>query len=625
MELSLAVTTSLGELVKRCQVYCTEPFRIPLAGLVDTCCFDKTGTLTSDELRLLGVRPPSMPPVQPQEEGSANGKHDGEDLILFDDALSRSTAFTPVRGDSGYDTAIRSLLPRSTLRVMVGCQSLAATRVLVPGRDGQTTIQTELVGDPLERAVMEGCGFTVHPTTEMVMAQGGVNGDVGGGAWIRVLHRFAFSSKLRRMTVLALDAGAVLPSHGNNSCGPTLWALTKGAPEALEPLLDPRTIPSDYEASYLHHMELGRRVLALAYRDLGKQQPQQLTKWKSSRASLERNMTYAGLLVLDSPLKADSARVVKELGGGNQHVVMVTGDSVQTAAEVARRVGIVNTNVYELHFPNGNGGGSSGNSETFAFRPLNHRVGKGAKEERVTLPKLKAMVAEGRANFCVTGNMLTKLALRAVARAASAGSSLSIPDNDGHVALDHPAARAALSDMVSLISIFARHAPHQKEAVVAAFNAAGRTTLFCGDGTNDVGALKQAHVGVSIVSVPGLEKKQRSAQDEISAAKAEERKEQRKAKKAAKKKIKEKDAPSRNKSPKASKKPKKNRIERIEQSLQALREAEDELNFVSLGNASVASPFTSRKTSIRCCTDVLQQGRCTLVTMIQIYKILGVQ
>jgi manganese-transporting P-type ATPase len=55
MELSLAVTSSISDLVHRCSVYCTEPFRIPLAGMVNTCCFDKTGTLTSDEMILRGV------------------------------------------------------------------------------------------------------------------------------------------------------------------------------------------------------------------------------------------------------------------------------------------------------------------------------------------------------------------------------------------------------------------------------------------------------------------------------------------------------------------------------------------------------------------------------------------
>eukprot|EP00970_Alexandrium_tamarense_P013841 scaffold3701_cov192-Alexandrium_tamarense.AAC.36 len=135
---------------------------------------------------------------------------------------------------------------------------------------------------------------------------------------------------------------------------------------------------------------------------------------------------------------------------------------------------------------------------------------------------------------------------------------------------------------------------------------------MCGDGTNDVGALKQAHVGVSIISEPDLEAKQRTANETISAVKAEEKKEQ----KASKKHSSKKDG--------SKKEPKKSRAERIESSLQAIAETEDELAYVSLGNASVASPFTSRKTSIRCCKDILQQGRCTLLTMIQIYKILGV-
>jgi cation-transporting ATPase 13A1 len=71
-------------------------------------------------------------------------------------------------------------------------------------------------------------------------------------------------------------------------------------------------------------------------------------------------------------------------------------------------------------------------------------------------------------------------------------------------------------------------------------------------------------------------------------------------------------------------KKKKQRASTLEASLRQLQEAQDELDQVELGDASVASPFTSRAMSIKCCKDVLQQGRCTLVTMLQIYKILGV-
>eukprot|EP00959_Pyramimonas_sp_CCMP1952_P237728 4967705-Pyramimonas_sp.AAC.1 len=53
---------------------------------------------------------------------------------------------------------------------------------------------------------------------------------------------------------------------------------------------------------------------------------------------------------------------------------------------------------------------------------------------------------------------------------------------------------------VEEISVYARMAPEDKEKVLRVLRDRGQYTLMCGDGANDVGALKQAHVGVALLS-----------------------------------------------------------------------------------------------------------------------------
>ena len=83
-------------------------------------------------------------------------------------------------------------------------------------------------------------------------------------------------------------------------------------------------------------------------------------------------------------------------------------------------------------------------------------------------------------------------------RRTSSGARWSVPTSSSMVA------RRSAPESTT----FARTSPQQKTLIVQSLNASGRHTLMCGDGTNDVGSLKAATVGIALTN---KEKRKQSA------------------------------------------------------------------------------------------------------------------
>lgn len=158
----------------------------------------------------------------------------------------------------------------------------------------------------------------------------------GKGIVVKVKHRYPFSSALKRMSVIAECS---IPFKSETG----LFIFSKGAPEVLASYID--DLPLFYHDTYVHHMTRGKRVLALAYRKVQSTNQQKTLQdlRDTPRSKIECGLLFAGFLVFDCDLKADSKSVIRELISSDHKVIMITGDSAYTAADVAAKLGMTRT------------------------------------------------------------------------------------------------------------------------------------------------------------------------------------------------------------------------------------------------------------------------------------------
>nr|MBE5724998.1 putative cation-transporting ATPase 13A1 [Cucujiformia] len=307
------------------------------------------------------------------------------------------------------DSSVTALseAPPDTIQVLASCHSLAQ-------------LDDGLVGDPLEKATLTAIDWNLTKSDVVIPKKGKSNA-------LKIFNRFHFSSNLKRMSVIA---GYTPPASTE-----TIYISTvKGAPETLRPNF--KTIPEKYDEVYLELSRRGARVLALGIKEIGKMLSQELRD--ITRDEAEKDLEFAGFVIISCPLKTDSRAVVKELQNASHRVVMITGDNPLTACHVSRELKFTNKPILNL-----------AQNEYWEWESIDQDLILPLEYDYKKLTK--------KYDLCITGDGLTFLKNK------------------------YP---TFLKLILPHVTVFARFAPKQKEFVVVELKNLGYMTLMCGDGTN---------------------------------------------------------------------------------------------------------------------------------------------
>jgi cation-transporting P-type ATPase 13A2 len=282
-----------------------------------------------------------------------------------------------------------------------------------------TYIHGEIQGDPMEIAVLKSTAFDVVEST----ARWTVAGAQGRSNVLQVYH---FAAETKRMGVVVQGPfGLVLHM--------------KGAPEVIMPLCE--ALPEGLQAAITQYTREGYRVLACGYKKL------QQFDADLPLTDLETNLEFLGLLVLENPLKGDSANTIRTLLAANIRCVISTGDAHLTGISVAKKCNLIPSKVpmYVGELENGR----------LKWRDPTGKTG--------FLPK--------KCSVSITGEILEYM-----------------------VRNKHP----DMQQVVDKGVVFGRMFPQHKILLIELLQVADTMVAMVGDGANDCGALKMSDVGLSL-------------------------------------------------------------------------------------------------------------------------------
>ena len=296
---TICLALGMQQMIKRHALIRKLP-AVETLGCATVICSDKTGTLTQNEMTVV--------------QGWTAGKR----FKVTGEGYNPSGQF--LLGDQPFDTS------GDPDAAMLLHGALLCNDALVDRRSDENGNHSwHIIGDPTEGAM-----------TVVAMKAGFQRPDLEKS--LPRVQEIPFDSDRKRMTTIhkAEDAAGY----------PLIFAFVKGAPDVVLDLCtqireNGQTVPlgEDKRREVLdQNRDLAShalRVLGVAYRPLGDVPDHPVAE------TLEKELTFVGLLGMIDPARPEVTEAVKVATGAGLKTVMVTGDHKETAEAIAREIGIL--------------------------------------------------------------------------------------------------------------------------------------------------------------------------------------------------------------------------------------------------------------------------------------------
>ncbi|KAJ2838649.1 hypothetical protein FBU31_000867 [Coemansia sp. 'formosensis'] len=307
-----------------------------------------------------------------------------------------------------------------------------------------TDLNGQLIGNPVDIEQFRASNATIDPAPRYIDAVTTTSGLEK--CKLHVIRRFEFVHARAAMSVVVLD-----------EVTGKIHVFIKGSFERIKSISRAGSVPRNYDSVCVNLAYEGCYVLAFAHKTLDVTDPEAIKNL--SQAELEADCDLLGLLLFRNNLKPDTTAAIAELKRGSTRTVMITGDNALTGVFIARECGMV---------------------------PQRNRVLLGecaSPMDEVKWIDVDTMLPVDDiepyiSNVGFDGFTTTELAVSGTA-------------------FERLCATGAIDSLLLKIRIFARMKPMNKVKCVETHMKYGIIAM-CGDGGNDCGALRAAHVGIAL-------------------------------------------------------------------------------------------------------------------------------